>query len=184
MKLIYGISDRPSVGKTLLFAFQQMIAIMAATLLVPMIVTGVGLEMDPAAALFGAGAGTIVYLLFTKRKSPVFLGSSFTFLGAMQAAALQNYGYWGLIIGAVFAGLVYVVVAIIIKLVGSGWVNKLLPACVIGPIVAIIGLSLSGTAIGWIMSNGLTVETGNVIINAAGESANETASAYNLLYIL
>ena len=154
MKLVYGIKDRPSFGKNLVFAFQQMIAIMAATLLVPMIVSGTGLKCDPAAALFGAGAGTIVYLLFTRFKSPVFLGSSFTFLGALSAAATQNYGYWGLIIGVTFAGLVYVVLALIIKLVGSGWIKKLLPHVIIGPILAIIGLSLSGTAGSWMMYNG------------------------------
>ena len=154
MKLVYGIKDRPSFGKNLVFAFQQMIAIMAATLLVPMIVSGTGLKCDPAAALFGAGAGTIVYLLFTRFKSPVFLGSSFTFLGARSAAATQNYGYWGLIIGVAFAGLVYVVLALIIKLVGSGWIKKLLPHVIIGPILAIIGLSLSGTAGSWMMYNG------------------------------
>lgn len=154
MKLVYGIKDRPSFGKNLVFAFQQMIAIMAATLLVPMIVSGTGLKCDPAAALFGAGAGTIVYLLFTRFKSPVFLGSSFTFLGALSAAATQNYGYWGLIIGVTFAGLVYVVLALIIKLVGSGWIKKLLPHVIIGPILAIIGLSLSGTAGNWMMYNG------------------------------
>lgn len=160
MKLVYGIKDRPSFGKNLVFAFQQMIAIMAATLLVPIVVTsnaqkaGIDLVCDPAAALFGAGAGTIVYLLFTRFRSPVFLGSSFTFLGALTAAATQNYGYWGLIIGVTFAGLVYVVLALIIKLVGSGWIKKLLPHVIIGPILAIIGLSLSGTAGNWMMYNG------------------------------
>lgn len=154
MKLIYGIKDRPSFGKNLVFAFQQMIAIMAATLLVPIVVSQTGLECDPAAALFGAGAGTIVYLLFTRFKSPVFLGSSFTFLGALSAAATQNYGYWGLIIGVGFAGLVYAVIALIIKLVGSGWIKKLLPHVIIGPVLAIIGLSLSGTAGSWMMTNG------------------------------
>lgn len=156
MKLIYGISDNPGIKKTIVFAFQQMIAIMAATLLVPMIITGVGLSMDPAAALFGAGVGTLVYQLVTKRRSPVFLGSSFTFLGAMSAAAAQNYGYWGLIIGVVFAGLVYVIISVIVKFTGTAWVNKLLPAVIIGPVVAIIGLSLSGTATDWIMHNGGT----------------------------
>lgn len=165
MKLIYGISDNPGLKKTLVFAFQQMIAIMAATLLVPMIVTGVGLQMDPAAALFGAGAGTLVYILITKRRSPVFLGSSFTFLGAMSAAAAQNYGYWGLIIGVVFAGLVYVIISLVIKFTGTSWVNKLLPAVIIGPVVAIIGLSLSSTATSWIMTNGVE-------------------NNYNLVYIL
>ena len=161
MKLIYDVDARPSMGKTLTFAFQQMIAIMAATLLVPILMsgfeigsTGTFLTFDPAAALFGAGCGTIVYLLFTKRKSPVFLGSSFTFLGAYAAIIGQNYGYWGVIIGVALAGLVYVVIALIIKLTSSAWVNKLMPAVIIGPIVAIIGLSLSGTATGWMSNNG------------------------------
>ena len=154
MKLTYGVKDRPPFKKNLVFAFQQMIAIMAATLLVPILVSMKGLYCDPAAAFFGAGAGSIVYLLFTKFKSPVFLGSSFTFLGALQAAATQMYGYWGLIIGVGFAGLVYVVIAIVIKFVGSAWIKKLLPHVIIGPVLAIIGLSLSGTAGSWMMTNG------------------------------
>ena len=105
MKLIYDVSDRPSLSKTLLFAFQQMIAIMAATLLVPMLMSGFAmsngntLTFDPAAALFGAGIGTLFYTFATKRRSPVFLGSSFTFLGAYAAIIGMNYGYWGVIIG-------------------------------------------------------------------------------------
>lgn len=154
MKLIYDVSDKPPFGKNLVFALQQMIAIMAATLLVPIIVTGYGLESDPAAALFGAGIGTLVYLLFTKRKSPVFLGSSFTFLGAYLATVQQNYGYWGVMIGVLFAGLVYVLIAVIMKFTGSKWVNKLMPAVIIGPIVTLIGLSLSGTATSWMSGNG------------------------------
>ena len=154
MKLIYNVEDRPKFSQTIIFAFQQMIAIMAATLLVPMIMTGYGLPSDPAAALFGAGLGTIIYLLFTKRRSPVFLGSSFTFLGAYAATISQNYGYIGVLIGVGFAGLVYVVIALVIKLVGSSWVNKIMPAVIIGPIVALIGLSLSGTATSWLQTNG------------------------------
>lgn len=154
MKLIYNVQDKPKFSQTLVFAFQQMIAIMAATLLVPMIMTGYGLAADPAAALFGAGLGTIVYILFTKRRSPVFLGSSFTFLGAYSATISQNYGYWGVLIGVAFAGLVYVIIALIIKFVGSSWVNKLMPAVIIGPIVTLIGLNLSGTATGWMSTNG------------------------------
>lgn len=160
MKLIYDVNDKPKFSKTLIFGFQQMIAIMAATLLVPMIVSGYGLTADPAAALLGAGVGTLVYILFTKRKSPVFLGSSFTFLGAYAASIGMNYGYWGMIIGVAFAGLVYVVIALIIKLVGSGWVNKIMPPVIIGPIVALIGLSLSGTATSWIMGNGGSADYG------------------------
>lgn len=152
--LTYQVNQRPPFGKNLVYAFQQMIAIMAATLLVPILVSMTGLYCDPAAALFGAGAGSVVYLLFTRFKSPVFLGSSFTFLGSLTAAATQNYGYWGLIIGVGFAGLVYVVIAVIIKLIGSAWIKKLLPHVIIGPVLAIIGLSLSGTAGSWMMQNG------------------------------
>lgn len=183
MQLTYGIKDRPKFGKNLVFAFQQMIAIMAATLLVPLLVSDAGLKCDPAAALFGAGAGTIVYLLFTRFKSPVFLGSSFTFLGALCAAATQNYGYWGLIIGVAFAGLVYVVIAIIIKLVGAGWIKKLLPHVIIGPILAIIGLSLSGTAGGWMMSNGGHHVIGT-ITDLNGKVTPNMADNYSLWYIL
>ena len=155
MKLIYDIQDKPPIGETIVFAFQQMIAIMAATLLVPIIMsTYSDCVFDAAAALCGAGFGTIVYILFTKGRSPVFLGSSFTFLGAYSATLGAGYGYWGVIIGIAFAGLVYVVMALIIKVVGSKWVNKLLPPVIIGPIVALIGLSLSGTATSWAMTNG------------------------------
>ena len=154
MKLIYDVHEKPKGKENLLFAFQQMIAIMAATLLVPMIMSGNGLPSDPAAALFGAGCGTLVYLLFTKSKSPVFLGSTFTFLPAYAASIGSGYGYWGVIIGVAIAGLVYVVFALIIKAVGSAWVNKLMPAAIAGPIVTLIGLSLSGTATGWMSTNG------------------------------
>ena len=129
MKLIYGINDKPKFSQTLVFAFQQMISIMAATLLVPMLMSNMSADLyfDPAAALLGAGAGTIVYLLFTQGKSPVFLGSSFTFLGAYATVIGANYGYWGVIIGVAFAGLVYVLIALLIKLLGSGWINKIMP---------------------------------------------------------
>lgn len=149
MKLIYGVKDRPKFPQLIVFAIQQLLAIMAATLVVPVIV---GHGMAPAAALFGAGVGTIVYLLFTKFRSPVFLGSSFAFLGSMAAAfagaSTVALGYLGLIIGAILAGLVYVIIALIVKLVGVAWINKLMPAVVIGPTVAIIGLSLAGNAVG------------------------------------
>ena len=147
-KLIYNVEDKPSWGKTIVFALQQLLAIMAATIAVPMIV---GNGMSTSAALFGAGVGTLVYLLFTKFKSPVFLGSSFAFLGSMFAAfagaASVALGYLGLIIGAIFAGLVYVILALIVKKCGTGWIDKVMPAVVIGPTVAIIGLSLSGNAV-------------------------------------
>ena len=167
MKLVYDVSDKPKFSKTIVFALQQMIAIMAATLLVPMIVSSYGLVADPAAALFGAGIGTLVYIFFTKKKSPVFLGSSFTFLGAYAASIGQNFGYLGIIIGVLFAGLVYVIIAIIVKYAGVAWVRKLMPAVVIGPTVAIIGLSLAGNAIGDALK-GAVLDNGTYIMNTQG----------------
>ena len=155
MKLVYGVNDKPAWGKTVVFALQQLLAIMAATILVPMII---GEGMSTTAALFGAGVGTLVYLLFTKFKSPVFLGSSFAFLGSMGAAfvgaASPALGYLGLILGAVFAGLVYVVIAIVVKFAGTNWINKLMPPVIIGSTVSVIGLSLAGTAIGNLINDG------------------------------
>ena len=158
MKLIYGIKDKPKFGQVIVFAIQQLLAIMAATLVVPVIINTSGSMpegaplMSSAAALFGAGVGTLIYQLFTRFRSPVFLGSSFAFIGSMCAAfagaVSAQAGYLGLIIGAVFAGLIYVLIAIIVKLAGVKWVTKLMPAVVIGPTVAIIGLSLAGNAIG------------------------------------
>ncbi|MBR5305598.1 MAG: uracil-xanthine permease [Oscillospiraceae bacterium] len=153
MKLVYGVNDKPKFGQLIIFAIQQLLAIMTATLVVPVIINGsCGTTMSSAAALFGAGIGTLVYIAFTQKKSPVFLGSSFAFIGSMMAAfaggTSMSLGFLGLIIGAIFAGLVYVVIAIIVKFAGVSWINKVMPAVVIGPTVAIIGLSLAGNAIG------------------------------------
>ena len=161
MHLVYGIHDRPKFIQLLIFAFQQVLAILAATIAVPAII---GNGMSQSAALFGAGVGTIVYQLFTKFRSPVYLGSSFAFLGSMGAAfagaASVAAGHVGLILGAVFAGLVYVVIALVIKFVGVKWVDKIMPPAVIGPTVAIIGLSLAGNAIGDLVKGkvGIVVE--------------------------
>ena len=161
MKLTYDVADKPKGAKLLTFALQQMLAILAATIAVPMIV---GNGMTPAAAMFGAGAGTIIYQIFTRRKSPVFLGSSFAFLGSMSTAfagaVSMQMGFLGLILGAFFAGAVYVLISIIINICGINWLNKLMPPVVIGPTVAIIGLSLAGNAVG-------DLQTGDVKIDGA-----------------
>ena len=157
--LVYGIKDKPKFSQMIVFAFQQLLAIMAATIAVPTIV---GNGMSISAALFGAGVGTLVYVAFTKAKSPVFLGSSFAFLGSMGAAfagaASTAAGYAGLIIGAVFAGLVYVGIALAVKFAGVDWIDKLMPKQVICPTVAIIGLSLAGNAIGDLQKGKFMVE--------------------------
>ncbi len=159
--LIYDIKDRPQFGKMIVFAIQQLLAIIAATIAVPAIV---GNGMSASAALLGAGVGTLVYQLFTKFRSPVFLGSSFAFIGSMSAAfagaATASLGFLGLIIGAVMAGLVYTVIAIVVKFAGVAWINKLMPAAVIGPTVALIGLSLASAAVNDVFSYGETVQFG------------------------
>lgn len=177
MKLTYQPHERPPFAKNLVYAFQQLLAIIAATVLVPALVNvnaakfcaenGLAFlsqNMSQAAALIGAGVGTIVYLLFTKFRSPVFLGSSFAFIAPLSTGIL--YGYCGVILGSVFAGLVYVVIALIIKRVGSDWITKLMPPVIIGPTVALIGLSLAGSAI-------------NNVMNVSVSAAN-----YNLVHIL
>ena len=169
VNLVYGVKDKPGLIKTILFAFQQVLAILAATIVVPVIINGaVGSQMSQSAALFGAGVGTIIYLLFTKFKSPVFLGSSFAFIGSMCAAfagaASAAAGYAGFIIGAILAGLVYVVIAVVVKFVGVNWINKIMPAAVIGPTVAIIGLSLSGNAVGDLFKGNVMKEVVEYIV--------------------
>ena len=170
--LVYDIHDKPRFNQLLVFAIQQLLAIMAATIAVPAIV---GNGMSASAALFGAGIGTFVYQLFTKFRSPVFLGSSFAFIGSMSAAfagsASMSLGYLGLLIGAAFAALVYIIIALVVKFVGVGWINKLMPAAVIGPTVALIGLSLASAAVNDVFSygpkdaNGAFIMTGNIWVS-------------------
>ena len=159
MKLIYKVEDKPQFHQLVIFAFQQLLAIMAATIAVPLIIKN---GMNTAAALLGAGVGTLVYVAFTRKKSPVFLGSSFAFIGSMSAAfagaTTVAAGYVGLIIGAAFAGLVYVVIALFIERIGVDWVNRIMPPVVIGPTVAIIGLSLAANAVGDLQTSSLTGE--------------------------
>ena len=167
MKLTYDIHEKPSFGQNLVFALQQLLAIIAATLLVPTLVNfdnGGVLTMDPPAALFGAGVGTLCYILITRRKSPVFLGSSFAFISPLIGACA--YGFGGIIIGSLIAGLVYVIISVVMMFVGTAWVNKLLPPVIIGPTVALIGFSLCGSAV-------------NNIQNTAASPDN-----YNLWFIL
>ncbi len=178
MKLVYDVADKPPIKKNLIYAFQQLLAIMAATLLVPILVNSSSgtTYMSQSAALFGAGAGTVFYLFMTSKKSPVFLGSSFAFISPLVSATV--FGYLGIFLGAVFAGLVYVIIALIIKKTGSAWVNKLLPPVVIGPTVALIGLSLCGSAIKNLTNTAADFQ----YVNELGQIA--TQSNYSLVHIL
>lgn len=171
-QLVYDVNDKPAFGKNLVFAFQQVLAIMAATIAVP---TNIGLPTQIPAAILGAGLGTIVYLLFTKFKSPVIISSSFAFLSSLSTALA--FGYCGIILGGILAGLVYVILALIIKFAGSKWVSKLMPPVIIGPTVALIGLSLAGSAMGDIVkASGLK--------EVAGELVSVTNGSYNLVALL
>lgn len=163
MKLVYDVNQKPPLKKNLVYAFQQLLAIMAATLLVPVLADSTGLYLNQPAALFGAGMGTLFYIFIaTRKKSPVFLGSSFAFISPLAGACA--YGFLGIFVGSLFAGLVYVLIALIVKKTGTAWVTKLLPPVVIGPTVALIGLSLCGSAV-----NNLN---------------NTAAGSYNLVAIL
>ncbi len=163
MKLVYDINQKPPLKNNLVYAFQQLLAIMAATLLVPVLADSTGLYLNQPAALFGAGMGTLFYIFIaTRKKSPVFLGSSFAFISPLAGACA--YGFLGIFVGSLFAGLVYVLIALIVKKTGTAWVTKLLPPVVIGPTVALIGLSLCGSAV-----NNLN---------------NTAAGSYNLVAIL
>lgn len=148
MELLYKVKDRPPVDKIIVFAIQQLLSILAGTITLPLIV---GNGMSQSAALFGASVGTLLYLVITKFKSPVFLGSSFTYLGSMAAAfagaATAAIGYFGVVLGAIMAGLVYVILSIIVRFTGTKWVSKIMPPVIIGPTVAIIALTLSPNAI-------------------------------------
>lgn len=139
--LVYDIHDKPKFSNLVLLAFQQLLAILAATIAVPTII---GIPAQIPAAIFGAGVGTLVYQLFTRFRSPVFLGSSFAFLSSLSVALA--YGYCGIVLGSVIAGAVYIVLALIIHFVGTKWVSKLMPPVIIGPTVTLIGLSLAGAA--------------------------------------
>ena len=148
MELTYNIHDKPPVKKLILSAIQQLLAVIAGTIARPIVV---GHGMSQSAALLGAGIGTLVYLLITRFKSPVFLGSSFSFVGSLTAAfagaASASIGYLGIVLGAFLGGLVYIILSIIVKHAGTKWIDKIAPPVIIGPTVAIIGLTLAPNAI-------------------------------------
>lgn len=154
--LVLDVEENPKkIGEWFVFAIQHILAMLVACITVPLI-TG----LPVAATLIAAGMGTIIYIVCTKKKSPVFLSSSFAYLAPMGTALavggitkalstgnVVNANYAALMIGMALVGLVYVIVALIIKLVGTKWINKLLPPIVVGPIIMVIGLSLAGSAV-------------------------------------
>ena len=171
--LLYDVKDKPPVWQWIILALQHVFAMFGATVLVPILVNagiasaGVqGEALSIAVALVTAGLGTLIYILCTRGKSPVFLGSSFAFISPVIAAYIAGSagdggvagGLAGAMTGIMVVGLIYVIVSIIIKFAGKAWIDKLLPPIVIGPMIMIIGLGLAGSAVGNIFSTDIAVD--------------------------
>lgn len=143
MKKFVDVEERLPIGKTIPLSLQHLFAMIGATILVPML-TG----LSPSMALFGSGIGTLLYILCTKAKLPAYVGSSFAFIIPMQMAS-STYGVNAMLSGIIASGLVYIIVALIIKKVGVQWLNKTLSPIVVGSVIIVIGLSLASVAINW-----------------------------------
>ncbi|MDO4680210.1 MAG: solute carrier family 23 protein [Aerococcus sp.] len=143
LKMRYDLDERPPLGEGVLLSVQHVFAMFGATILVPLI-----LGMPVSVALFCSGIGTLIYHTFTQGKSPVYLGSSFAFVGAMQIAIQQMKGdFSAALTGVMICGLVYAIVAVLVGQIGNAWVDRLLPPVVIGPLIIVIGLSLASSAV-------------------------------------
>lgn len=168
--LILGANDRPKVGKWLLLSFQHVFAMFGATVLVPLL-TGLPVSV----ALFSSGVGTLIYILCTKGKVPIYLGSSFAYITyIISAVAMTGGGYGAAMTGIVIVGVIYSIIALFIKLLGVGWLNRLLPPIIVGPMIMVIGLGLSATAI---------TETGLLAPTAANLASNPWAGDYRAILV-
>ena len=159
-KMVYDINEMPPMKEAIILAFQHLFAMFGATILVPILVNlAAGKEvLTIPVALVTSGIGTLIYILCTKGKSPVYLGSSFAFIVPI-AAASKKAGIAGAMTGIMAVGLIYIIVAIIIKIAGKKWLEKLLPPVVIGPMIIIIGLGLAPSAISQIgLADGTTID--------------------------
>ena len=164
--LILDVNEKPSIGKWIILALQHVFAMFGATILVPILVnSAAGAEvLTIPVTLVASGIGTLIYILCTKGKSPVYLGSSFAFIAPITAAYLKG-GISGAMTGIMAVGLIYVIFAIIIKLIGKNWLDKLLPPVVIGPMIMIIGLGLAPSAISQIgLSSGAALEWQPIVV--------------------
>ena len=143
VNLLLDVDQNPPLAKGLLLSLQHVFAMFGATILVPLI-----LGMPVSVALFASGLGTLIYMVATQFKVPVYLGSSFAFISAMAFAMKQMNGDVSAAqSGVVLVGLVYVVVALAVKLIGTKWIDRLLPPIVIGPMIMVIGLGLANSAV-------------------------------------
>ncbi len=163
--LLYDVSETPPKGKMLILALQHVLAMFGATILVPILVNKLAGEevLTIPVALFTSGIGTIIYLLCTKGKSPVYLGSSFAFISPIAYAYLAG-GHSSVGMGILIVGLIYIIVSILIRIFGKKWINKLIPPIVIGPMIMVIGLSLAPSAISSIGIDGSNVDYKSIIV--------------------
>ena len=164
-KMLLDVNDKPPLLKWLLLSLQHVFAMFGATILVPILVNkAAGSEvLSIPVVLISSGIGTLIYIVCTKGKSPVYLGSSFAFITPMIVAFAKS-GKESVFTGIMAVGLVYVLVALIIKAIGKKWINKLLPPIVVGPMIMIIGLSLAPTAIEEIGLNLEKIPWKNIVV--------------------
>ncbi|MBM6811581.1 solute carrier family 23 protein [Limosilactobacillus reuteri] len=138
--VVLDVDERPAPWQWFGLSLQHMFSMFGSTVLVPILV-----GLNPGIALFSSGVGTLMYLLITKHKIPAYMGSSFSFVVPMMAL-MKTTGYPGIAQGTIAVGCVYLIVSVIVTLIGSQWIERILPPIVVGPIVVVIGLSLAGTA--------------------------------------
>ena len=166
-RMTYDVEDTPPIGRWIVLAIQHVFAMFGATILVPILVNAAAGEtvLTIPVALVTSGIGTLIYILCTRGKSPVYLGSSFAFIVPIAAAYLKG-GISGAMTGVMVVGLIYIVVATIIHFTGKDWLEKLLPPVVIGPMIMVIGLGLAPSAIGQIGLDGATAFDWKVVLVA------------------
>lgn len=164
-KLLYDTNEKPPVGKWIILAIQHVFAMFGATILVPILVNKIANAevLTIPVALVASGIGTLIYILCTKGKSPVYLGSSFAYITPI-ALAYERGGASGFVTGIVGVGIVYILFALLIKIFGKNWVNKLLPPIVVGPMIMIIGLSLASNAVSQIGLTATGFEWKNLVV--------------------
>lgn len=138
--VVLDVDERPEFGQWVGLSLQHMFSMFGSTVLVPILV-----GLNPGIALFSSGVGTLMYLLITRHKIPAYMGSSFSFLVPMMAL-MKSTGYPGIAQGTIAVGCVYLLVSLIVTMIGSDWIDRVLPPIVVGPIVMVIGLSLASTA--------------------------------------
>lgn len=138
--VVLDVDERPEFGQWVGLSLQHMFSMFGSTVLVPILV-----GLNPGIALFSSGVGTLMYLLITRHKIPAYMGSSFSFIVPMMAL-MKSTGYPGIAQGTIAVGCVYLLVSLIVTMIGSDWIDHVLPPIVVGPIVMVIGLSLASTA--------------------------------------